>query len=336
MMKIAFLFPGQGSQSLGMGADFVAECASAKAIEQTMNQLTAPNQAVTLSAIMKADGDVAQLQRTVYTQPAILSVSMMAYQAFQEKTNQSVVPVATAGHSLGEFSALIAAGVLSFEQAAQLVVNRAKLMEQATEGTMVAVLGLSAQAVQTCLSQQVLPAGQLVVVANDNAPTQVVISGTAEGIEAVTPALKTAGAKRVLPLPVGGAFHSPLMETAANSFATNIEEQSFKTAQMPVVCNVNAQPTTDDGALKANLKAQMCSGVQWTNTLTSLVETLGVQAVIEFGPGKVLTGLVKKQYPEVACLNVFDLPSLEATVAWVQAQASSGANSTKPHSLLSV
>ena len=126
------------------------------------------------------------------------------------------------------------------------------------------------------------------------------------------------------------------METAANSFANDIEAQPFKTAKMPVVCNVNAQPTTDDDALKANLKNQMCSGVQWTNTLTSLVETLGVQAVIEFGPGKVLTGLVKKQYPEVECLNVFDLPSLEATVAWVQAQASSGASTTKPHSLLSV
>jgi [acyl-carrier-protein] S-malonyltransferase len=240
---------------------------------------------------------------------------MMAFQAFQEKTAGRIVPIATAGHSLGEFSALVAASVLTFEQAAQLVADRANLMEQATEGTMAAVIGLSAQAVQVCLSQQVLPEGQLVVVANDNAPTQVVISGTAEGIEVVTPALKAAGAKRVLPLPVGGAFHSPLMAQAGQVFAQHVENQPFLTAQMPVVCNVNAVPTTDEATLKTNLKNQLCGGVQWTNTLTTLVETLGVERVIEFGPGKVLTGLVKKQYPQVDCFNIFDMPSLEATVA---------------------
>ena len=337
-MKIAFLFPGQGSQSLGMGTDFVENLTSAQAIESYMNQLATPNQAVSLSAMMQATGDATQLKRTVYTQPAILSVSMMAYQAFQERAQNRIVPVATAGHSLGEFSALVAAGVLTFEQAAQLVVERAKLMETATEGTMAAVLGLSAQAVQTCLSAQALPAEQLVVVANDNAPTQVVISGTLEGIEAVTPALKTAGAKRVLPLPVGGAFHSPLMEAASVSFTQCIEAQAFQPPKVPVVCNVNAQPTVTATDLKTNLQQQMCCGVQWTSTLKTLVETLGVQVVIELGPGTVLTGLMKKQYPEVDCLNVFDLPSLEATLAWIDAQPQPDSDSqdSKSQSLLFV
>ncbi len=321
-MKVAFLFPGQGSQSLGMGADFVAQFADAQAIEAYLNQLATPNHPPSLSAIMKADGDAQQLQRTLYTQPAILAVSMMAYQAFQTQTQGSIVPVATAGHSLGEFSALVAAGVLTFQQAAQLVVQRAQLMETATEGTMAAVLGLSASQVQTCLAQQNLPVDQLVVVANDNAPVQVVISGTVAGIEAVTPALKTAGAKRVLPLPVGGAFHSPLMQAPSATFNQAIKAQSFQTAKLPVVCNVNAHPTTAAVELKATLQQQMCSGVQWTKTLETLVETLGVQAVIEFGPGKVLTGLIKKQYPQVEAFKVFDIDSLEATVEWVNNQPS--------------
>ncbi len=314
--KVAFLFPGQGSQVVGMGQDFYESNARLKALFDQINALVTPNEAGQSLLDITFKGSSEELNRTIYTQPSILAVSLAAYEAFQAQVQ--VTPLAVAGHSLGEFSALVAAGALRVDAVVPLVEKRASLMETAPAGTMAAVLGLSADLVKQTLTSLDLN-GEIAVVANDNSPSQIVISGTVQGIELASPALKEAGAKRVIPLPVGGAFHSPLMDEPADAFASLLEEVPFQDARIPVISNVDAQAKTFAKDLKTASILQMPSSVQWTSTMKTLVESLGVNTVIEFGPGKVLTGLMKKSYPDVQIYNVYDTASLAEVVDAFQA-----------------
>lgn len=315
--KVAFLFPGQGSQKVGMGEDLYHQFKEAQDLFEQVNAAFIP--AINAPPLLNVmfTGPAELLNRTLYTQPAILAVSLACVHLFNRQV-PDVRPVLMAGHSLGEFSALCTAGVMDVATVVNLVQQRASLMEQAPEGTMAAVLGLDAATVQTVVQATALEGADWVSIANDNAPSQVVLAGSATGLEAVSAPLKVAGAKRVLPLPVGGAFHSHLMQDSAQAFEATIDAAGYKAALTPVVMNVNALPCTAPDALLALSKRQMTSSVQWNATMAELVNTHGVEAVIEFGPGSVLTGLMKKAFPAVDVYNVSDVPSLQAAVSAFQ------------------
>jgi [acyl-carrier-protein] S-malonyltransferase len=305
MSKTAFVFPGQGSQSVGMGKDFY-EHPAGKNIFETFDRIVTPDQTPALSEIC-FNGPEAELRRTLYTQPAILATSLAALELFRQRC--ALKPVVAAGHSLGEYGALYAAGVISLKTAAGLVKRRAELMENAPKGAMSAVLGLDGQVVEKLVAEYQAQHQAVVVVANYNTDNQVVISGQPDAVAGVGDVLKQAGAKRVLPLPVGGAFHSPLMKEAAAEFLADFE---LNNAAFPVVTNVDASDTTDKEAFRRKLGAQIDGSVRWTQTMQRMITEHGVDTVIEFGPGKVLTGMFKKMFPEVKVYNVLDMASLEA------------------------
>ena len=302
--KIAFVFPGQGAQSVGMGHDFFMEPAGRRIYEVFNREVSSD-----LSTIC-FEGPEETLRRTLYTQPAILATSLAALAVFLEKC--PIQPTLVAGHSLGEYGALYAAGVISLEASAQLIKQRCQLMEEAPAGAMSAVLGLAALTITRVLSDYQIQHHQAVIaVANDNSDSQVVISGQPEAIEAVAPLLKAAGAKRVLSLPVGGAFHSPLMASAAKTFAETLNQFPFNEARCPVISNVDAMLACEGEHLREKLSRQIESPVCWTPTMRRMQEE-GVDTVIEFGPGKVLTGLFGRVCPEFKLFNVFDLASATA------------------------
>ena len=239
------------------------------------------------------EGSDDDLRRTDVTQPAIFVHSVAQFVARPE-----LQPAMAAGHSLGEFSALVAAGVLKFEDALPLVARRAQAMQAACEeqpGTMAAILGLDDATVER-ICQEITAAGHVVVAANYNCPGQLVISGSATGVAQACEALKAAGAKRALPLPVGGAFHSPLMQSAAAALAAAIEKTTFGEARCPVHQNVDALPHTAPAEIKANLLAQLTAPVRWTQLVQRMAAD-GPTQFVECGPGKVLQGLVKKIVP---------------------------------------
>lgn len=246
------------------------------------------------------EGSEDDLRRTDVTQPAVFVHSVAQFMA-----QPDLRPSMVAGHSLGEFSALVAAGVLSFAEALPLVAQRAQAMQAACQeqpGTMAAILGLSDEAVeQGC--QQIAAAGDVVVAANYNCPGQLVISGSAAGVAKACEVLKAAGAKRALPLPVGGAFHSPLMQSAQAALAEAIEKTTFRPAQCPVYQNVDAAPHRDPAEIKANLLAQLTAPVRWTQSVQAMFRD-GATTFLECGPGKVLQGLVKKIEPAATAGSV--------------------------------
>lgn len=303
MSKIAFVFPGQGSQSVGMGQDF-SEQPAAKRVYDTFDRLVASN----LSSVC-FNGPDEELRRTLYTQPAILATSLAALALLREKTQ--VKPVLVAGHSLGEYGALYAAGVISLETAAQLVKERSKLMESAPKGAMSAVLGLDGRTVEDVVDAYRKEFHTVIAVANYNTDNQTVISGAPEAVEKVSVLLKEAGAKRVMPLPVGGAFHSPLMNAAAESFTAYLSDFEFQNAQIPVITNVDAALTTDSIEIQEKLGRQIDSSVRWTQTMNRMIAEQGIDTVVEIGPGKVLTGMFKKMFPDIRLLNVLDLASVD-------------------------
>jgi [acyl-carrier-protein] S-malonyltransferase len=290
MSKHAFVFPGQGSQFSGMGKNLYESNEAAKALFEKANEIVG----FRISDIM-FEGTDEQLKQTNVTQPAVFIHSVIAYLRTDHTT-----PDMVAGHSLGEFSALVANQTLSFEDALGLVSIRAKAMQAACEiqpSTMAAVLALADDKVEEICASVSAESGEVVVPANYNCPGQLVISGSVKGIEIACEQMKAAGAKRALVLPVGGAFHSPLMEPAKIELAAAIEATKFNNPICPVYQNVTASAVTDPAKIKANLIAQLTGAVKWTQSVEAMVAD-GATHFTEFGPGKVLQGLVQKVYKE--------------------------------------
>lgn len=283
----AFIFPGQGAQFVGMGKDFFDTNAAAKTLFEKADTILG----FKITEIM-FKGTADELKQTKVTQPAVFIHSVITALA-----QAAVQPEMVAGHSLGEFSALVANKTLSFEDGLKLVYKRAMAMQRACEinpSTMAAILGLDDHVVEEiCASIK----EEIVVAANYNCPGQLVISGSMKGIEIACEKLKAAGAKRALPLQVGGAFHSPLMEPAREELAAAIDSTQFMNPVCPVYQNVNALPSTDILVIKKNLIDQLTAPVRWTQLVQKMVQDGGTN-FIECGPGKVLQGLVKKISPQ--------------------------------------
>lgn len=291
-MKKAYIFPGQGSQFVGMGKDLYESSPLAKSLFDEANHILG----FAITDVMFA-GDEESLKQTRVTQPAIFLHSVIQRQVLDE----AFTPDMVAGHSLGEFSALVAGGVLTFEQGLRLVAKRAEAMQKACElqrGTMAAILGLDDAVVeQICKDTE-----GVVTPANYNCPGQLVISGAYEAVERACETLKAAGAKRALILPVGGAFHSALMKPAEEELAKAIGEITFQKPLCPIYQNVTTTAMTDPETIKKNLIAQLTAPVKWTQSVQQMIQD-GATTFIELAPGKVLQGLVKKINKEVEAIS---------------------------------
>jgi [acyl-carrier-protein] S-malonyltransferase len=287
-MKKAYVFPGQGAQFVGMGSELEAKFIQASTYFKTANELLGFD----IENIMK-NGSIEDLTQTNVTQPAIFIHSVLSAYALSDFS-----PDMVAGHSLGEFSALVVAKGLSFEDGLKLVSIRANSMQKACESnpsTMAAVLGLEDKIVDE-ICQSITD--EVVVAANYNCPGQLVISGSHRGIELASEKLKEAGAKRVLPLKVGGAFHSPLMEPAREELARAIESTDFSTPICPLYQNYTSKPSTDVDEIRKNLILQLTGSVKWTASVQNMI-TDGASSFYEVGPGAALTGMIKKINVEV-------------------------------------
>ena len=279
----AYIFPGQGAQFPGMGKDLFDKSDKAKALFKSANKILGFD----ITKIM-FEGDPEDLKQTKVTQPAIFLHSVILAKCLSNKFNPDMV----AGHSLGEFSALVANNTLNFESGLKLVAQRAVAMQKAceiSEGTMAAVLGLENKIVESTCKE----INGVVVAANYNCPGQLVVSGEIEPIHKACELMKDKGARRALVLPVGGAFHSPLMEPAREQLAAAIEDTTFNTPDCPIYQNVTAKAVQDTAEIKNNLIAQLTAPVRWTQSVEQMILD-GAQQFIEVGPGKVLQGLVKK------------------------------------------
>ena len=289
-MKV-FMFPGQGSQFPGMAKELYESNPTAREMFDRANEILGFD----ITEIM-FDGTAEDLKQTKVTQPAVFLHSVIL-----AKCSPDFNPDMVAGHSLGEFSALTAAGALDFEDGLRLVSIRAHAMQKACEanpGTMAAILALPAETIEAVCAE----VDGIVVPANYNCDGQIVISGAVDAVAEASERLKAAGAKRALILPVGGAFHSPLMQPAAEELAAGIESVEFKTPVCPVYQNVTALPTTDPAEIKKNLLAQLTAPVRWTQSVMNMVAD-GAASFTESGPGKVLQGLVSKIAPNQVIVN---------------------------------
>ena len=286
-MKQAYVFPGQGAQFSGMGKELYENNAEAKAMFEKANEILG----FRITDIM-FEGSAEDLKQTKVTQPAVFLHSVISAICLGDDFQPDMV----GGHSLGEFSALVAAGALSFEDGLRLVHARALAMQKACEvapGTMAAIIALPDDTIESICSEVSAEGNGVVVPANYNCPGQLVISGNVEAVNAACDKLKAAGAKRALVLPVGGAFHSPLMQPAAEELQKAIEEVEFKTPRCPIYQNVDAQAHTDASEIKQNLMAQLTASVKWTQEVNNMIEA-GATDFTECGPGKALQGMIAK------------------------------------------
>ncbi len=303
-MTLALLFSPQGSQSVGMGRELAERSPAAAAA-------FAEADATLGWSVSEAcwSGPAERLDDTRQTQPCLLTTSVAAFRALVEAADPA--PAVVAGHSVGEYAALVAAGVLELPAALRLVSRRAELMAGAGEGGMAAVLGLDRDAVQAVVDGLARPTE--LVVANDNAPGQVVVSGRTDALDEVEAAMRAAGARRVMRLPVSGPFHSPLMAGVAEELATAFEDETWRDARVPVMSNVSAEPVTDATRIRALLAEQVRSPVEWVRCVRSMVEG-GVDTMIECGAGAALVGMVRRIAPDVTTATVADAATLDGAI----------------------
>ncbi len=311
----AFLLPGQGSQYVGMGADFAAAFPTARAVYDEADTLLG----YALSALMFG-GEESELAQTLHTQPAMYVNSIAIARVLVERL-PAARPAALAGHSLGEFTALTLAGALAFADGVRLVQARAQAMHaagSAQKGGMAAILNLSAEQVAAVCREAQVQTGQPVVLANDNCPGQVVISGAESALEAAMALAKEAGAKRALRLNVSTANHSPLMLPAQEAFSAAVDSVPLSDPHTPVYANITAEPLRDAAAIRAEMRQQMTSAVIWTRTVQNMIRD-GIQTFVEVGAKDVLSGLVKRIDSAVTVTRIGDLATLEAFLAQANA-----------------
>lgn len=307
-IKVAYVFPGQGAQSVGMGLDLQVHYASARDIyEEVDNTL-----GFSLSRLC-FEGPEEELSQTINVQAAVLTTSMACLKAAQEVTGNSLpTPTFVAGHSLGEYTALIVAGVLTLQDAVRLVRERGRLMHEAGQrksGGMLAVIGLDLEIVEDiCRSVGT-------AVSNINSPGQIVVSGPQENLAKARRLAQLKGARRVIPLKVSGAFHSPLMEPAIEGLRNAIAGFEFKEASIPVVSNVTAQPITSVPAIKEELTSQIVHCVKWQQSVETMIAR-GVTTFFEIGPGDVLTGLIKRISPGARTYNISNVHTITEIATW--------------------
>lgn len=314
MGKIAFVFPGQGSQSVGMGHDLYTNHPAAQAYFDRADEALG----FALSDLI-FQGPEDQLKITYHTQPALLTTSIACLEAFKAA---GITPDYVAGHSLGEYSALVAAGVLAFEDAVRTVRARGEFMEQAVPGglgAMAAVLGAEREALAE-LCKAITSCGSVVELANVNCPGQIVVSGSKEGVQAVVERCKEAGAKRAIPLEVSGPFHSSLMKPASERLAEALTSIEMSEAAVPVVANVTARPATSPADIRGLLVEQVYSPVLWEDTIAYLISE-GVDMFIELGSGTVLAGLIKKVDKTVKTVSIGGQEALAKYLLEVQEHA---------------
>lgn len=305
MGKIAFVFPGQGAQKVGMAKDVYDALPQAAELFKTADEVLG----FSISELA-FEGPEEQLKQTANTQPALLTASIALFEALKSK---NITPDYVAGHSLGEYSALVAANALDFDQAVAIVRARGQYMEQAVpsgQGAMAAVLGAEREPL-AALCAEISATGQAVELANVNCPGQIVVSGSVEGVNAVATRVKEIGGKRAIMLEVSGPFHSSLMKSAADQLSERLQTVSFRDATVPVVANVTAKTVTQGSDIQALLVEQVYSPVLWEDSVRFLIHE-GVDTFIEIGPGNVLTGLIKKIDKNVRLINISSLESIEA------------------------
>jgi [acyl-carrier-protein] S-malonyltransferase len=285
MTKTAWIFPGQGSQATGMGMDLLE-------IDYAKDKFAQAEEILGWSVVGICQSEDDRLSRTLYTQPCMYVVETILADLLRQKRQQ---PDLVAGHSLGEYAALYVAGVFEWSSGLRLIKRRAELMDGVSGGMMAALMGFDRAQLETQLQQT-----PDAVLANDNSPAQVVISGTPIAVQEVIAKIKT---KRAMPLKVSGAFHSPFMAAAASEFQEVLAATTFNTATIPVISNIEPVPTVDATILKDRLSRQMTGGVRWRETVQRIAEE-NVQQVVEIGPGNVLTGLIKRTCPDLSLENI--------------------------------
>jgi [acyl-carrier-protein] S-malonyltransferase len=314
MVPYALVFPGQGSQSVSMGKDVYEQYSSSRAVFEEADEIF--NMALSRICF---EGPGELLNDTVVTQPAVFVTSFALLKALEQEYDQALAPTAVAGHSLGEYTALVASGSLSFSDGLKLVQKRAQLMKsagEAAEGGMTAVIGADIDLISVLIQKITDSTGQILKIANDNCPGQLVLSGTPTALQEFKDHYKESGAKFIKRLPVSVACHTPLMEPAQKEFNTILQETPINPSRVVLIANTTAEPIRDPNEIRDELMDQLCGQVLWTQTTTFIGQS-GCHHFLEIGPGKVLCGLTKRTLPGSECLSFGDLTQLKSVVQFL-------------------